>query len=272
MEEQDPKLKPRITYGMVVLGVLLVLALAFVTTPVVMKSHKKAAMTSTTSNAKQVFYLLIEFDQDYGEFPGDATAILHTGMGGEPIVDLRTCKGEYSNDYMGQFIAGGYTKSEQIFVAPWEKDPGRKADDDISSRSRILEAGECGFSYVKNQSTSDNSGRPVLLAPMSGEGVQFDPKPYDHKAVVLRIDGAVKQLLINKDTCKAKIGMGKTLFDGGADTVWGEEGFDVANLVHPRPWGKPLQPSMAARLMIGFLVVGIVFVFIRRRKKRHARG
>ena len=30
-------------------------------------------------------------------------------------------KGEYSNDYLGQFIAAGYTKSEEIFRARREK-------------------------------------------------------------------------------------------------------------------------------------------------------
>ena len=65
-------------------------------------------------------------------------------------------------------------------------------------------------------------------------GLTFDPDPYDGKAVALRIDGAVKQLLIDRDTGRAKIGGGKTLFEDGAETVWGS-GFDPENIVLPEP-------------------------------------
>lgn len=272
MDKSDQKLKRGFSWGMLVLGVLTVLVLLVTATPVVMKANKKADMTCATSNAKQVFYLMIEFDGDYQQFPSDATAILHTGSKGEPNVDLSSFKGKYSNDYMGQFIAAGYTKSEQIFVAPWEKDPSRKADDIISSRELILQGGECGFSYVKNQSTSEKSGRPLLVAPMKGEGFKFDPRIYGCKAVVLRIDGAVKQLLIDRERHLAKIGGGKTLFQTGPDTVWGENGVDESMLVHPAPNPSDGEdgrgPSIFAKIILGLLICGIIVMFTRKRKKR----
>lgn len=192
-------------------------------------------MTEATSNAKQVFYLMVEFDQDYGEFPGDATAILHQGENGMPDLDLRAYKGEYSNKYLGQFIAAGYTKSEEIFYAKGGSQHMKKPDNTIDLPGTILEAGECGFAYVKNQSTSDNTGRPLLMSPMSGEGQAFDTGPYDGKVVVLRIDGAVKQLLLDKKTGEAKIGDGKTLFQVGPGTVWQDGGFNPADVVLPEP-------------------------------------
>ena len=136
-------------------------------------------MTEATSNAKQVFYLLVEFDQDYGEFPGDATAILHKNESGEAYLDLRAFKGRYSNDYLGQLIAAGYTKSEEIFYGKSSSLTSKKPDNVIDSPERILEAGECGFAYYKNSSTSDNSGRPILMGPMLGKGQAFNLKPYD---------------------------------------------------------------------------------------------
>lgn len=200
--------------------IAIIAALAAMATPVIMKQNKKAAMTEATSNAKQIFYLMVEFDQDYGEFPGDDTA----------IDELSGFTGPNSNDYLAQLIEGGYTKSEEIFYAKGGASSNKKPDNVITTQQDQLSEGECGFAYVKNQSTSVNSGRPILAAPLDN-GEEFKPDPYDGKAVVLRIDGAVKQLLLNRNDNKAKIGGGKTLFDTGNDTVWGTDGFVQADLV-----------------------------------------
>ena len=200
--------------------IAIIAALAAMATPVIMKQNKKAAMTEATSNAKQVFYLMVEFDQDYGEFPGDATA----------VDELAGYTGSKSNDYLAQFIAGGYTKSEEIFYAKGGASNNKKPDNVITNQNDQLKAGECGFAYVRGQSTSDNSGRPLLFAPYEGSQ-KFKPDPYDGKAVVLRIDGAVKQLLLNKDTNLAKIGGGKTLFDTGSDSVWGASGLNTSDIL-----------------------------------------
>ena len=92
--------------------IAIIAALAAMATPVILKQKKKADMTEAVNNAKQIFYLMIEFDGDFGEFPSDASAadIDTTGTG----VTLGTST---SNDYFKQFIAGGYTKSEEIFYA-----------------------------------------------------------------------------------------------------------------------------------------------------------
>ena len=195
--------------------IAIIAALAAMATPVIMKQNKKAAMTEATSNAKQVFYLMVEFDQDFGEFPSDTTAA-ETGTTGTTS----------SNDYMSQFIDGGYIKSEEIFFAKGGASNNKKPDNVITS-GKILEKGECGFAYIKNQSTSANSGRPLLVAPYDTSN-KFKPDPYDGKAVVLRIDGAAKQLLLDKDTQLAKIGGGNTLFETGSDSVWGSETIEIA--------------------------------------------
>ncbi len=205
--------------------IAIIAALAAMATPVILKQKKKADMTEAVNNAKQVFYLMIEFDGDFGEFPSDDSAadidVAGTGI---------TLGTTHSNDYFNQFIAGGYTKSEEIFYA--KSTITKKPDNVLKGDS--LEAGECGFAYLANQSTSDNSGRPLIMAPMEESGETFDPDPYDNKAVVLRIDGSVKQLRVNQAKEAVLTGT-DTLFDTGEDSVWGTDGFVQADLKKAEP-------------------------------------
>ena len=187
--------------------------------------RRKADLTQATSNAKQLFYLMVEFDQDWGEFPNDDTA--------KNDVDLKGYTGKHSNDYLGQFIAGGYTKSEEIFFAKGGAPTKKKPDNDISTKAKTLEAGECGFAYYKGMSTSNHSRRPLLCAPMTGKGFKFNPKTYNGKALVLSIDGSVQHLLIDENG-DAIMRNGKKLFEGGKDTAWGVKGPDLKNLVFPK--------------------------------------
>lgn len=187
--------------------------------------RKKAEMTKAMMNAKQLFLLMVEFDQDFGAFPNDETA--------EADQDLNGYQGKFSNDYLGQLIAGGYTHSEEIFYAKGGSSTDQKPDNQFRTKAQTLAAGECGFAYVKGQSVSNNTGRPLLCAPMTGKGVKFDPKPYSGKAVVLRIDGSVKTYTINKDG-EVILPNGKGLFENGAGTVWGENGFKKEMLVFPK--------------------------------------
>lgn len=205
--------------------IAIIAALAAMATPVIMKQQKKAALTTATNNAKQIHILMVEFDTDFGSFPSDDTA--------EADVDLNGYTGAYSNDYLGQFIAGGYIKSEEIFYAKAGSDTNKQPDNDYSSKAKTLEAGECGFAYITNQSTSDNTGRTILAAPMEDGALTFKEDPYDGKGIALRIDGACKQLRLSKER-RAKLPGGKTLFEDGDDTVWGAGGFTSQDLKHAR--------------------------------------
>lgn len=181
-------------------------------------------MTEATSNAKQVFYLLVEFDQDYGCFPDDVTA----------VDALAECRGDYANDYLAQLFRAGYTTSEAIFYVRGGTKKDKRPDSVIQHKERLLEAGENGFAYIKGLDTSSNSGMPVLLSPMHQDGTRFSRDTDHHKAIVLRVDGAVKQMKIDRKTGEVQIGEGKTLFQSGADTVWGKEGFDLENLLYAK--------------------------------------
>ncbi|MBK1832060.1 hypothetical protein JIN77_15090 [Verrucomicrobiaceae bacterium R5-34] len=235
-----------------------------------MSSPRKADMTTATNNAKQIFLLMVEFDDDFGEFPSDQSASKKDA--------LKAYTGEYSNDYLGQFLAGGYVQSEEIFYAKGGK-RRVKPDNDYSSKDTTLAEGECGFAYIKGLSTSDLAGTPLLLASMYGDGYKFNSDVYKGKAVVLRIDGSVQTLRLNKDRL-AKLPNGKTLFEGGADTVWGEEGFDSSRLLyakHPydfkpaivrKEWVTP--PTIAVALIFLFICIYIGKKIARKPKQEGA--
>ena len=199
--------------------IAIIAALAAMATPVIMKQQKKAAMTTAISNAKQVFMLMVEFDQDFGAFPSTDLATDNPDLGPG---------GTTSNKLLAMFIEGGYVQSEEIFYAKGGSKTNKKPDNVITG-GKILEPGECGFAYTTEQSTSNNSGRPVLMAPMSDSGNTFKRDPYDGKAVALRLDGSVQTLRLKKATGggntdgEALIGGGKTLFQTGQDSVWGDD-------------------------------------------------
>ena len=190
-----------------------------------LNQRKKKDLAMAINNSKQLFYLMVEFDGDYGDFPSDQTA--------DENKDLSGYKGKNSNDYLAQFIAAGYTRSEEIFYARGGSKAKKKPDNDTTTKAKRLEAGECGFTYIKGLSVSNNSMLPLLVAPMTGKGVKFDPKPYNGKAIVLRIDGSVKTYNID---AKGDVILpnGKKLFEDGKDTPWGEKGFDAKMLMFPK--------------------------------------
>ncbi|NWK56829.1 hypothetical protein HW115_14495 [Verrucomicrobiaceae bacterium N1E253] len=214
-------------------------------TPTVLKSKKYSALATKVYYAKQLHLALFEFEQDHGMFPGDATA----------VGELAAFRGDHSNDYLGQLIAAGYYEDSGKcqFVSNSSSHLG------IAPGSGKFEAGECGFSYIKNQKIDYDDGstsRPLLLASMTGEGTKFDPKAYRGRSVVLRIDGSVKQLRI--DPSGEAVLKNKSLFDSGEDTIWGERGFDSASLVHP----MPCRPDWVQRARGWWKWFGLLAVFL----------
>jgi prepilin-type N-terminal cleavage/methylation domain-containing protein len=192
--------------------IAIIAALAAMATPVIMKQKKKADMITAVSNSKQIFILMVEFDDDFGSFPSTATA----GMDDS----LTAYTGTTSNDLLGQLIAGGFVSSEEIFYAKGGSPTSTsKPDDDFTTKATTLAAGECGFSYVEEQNTSKNSGRALLMTPMIN-GTTFNEDAFGGKAVVLRIDGAAKTYRV-QDDLTVKLPNKKDLFATGADTPWG---------------------------------------------------
>ncbi|MGJ8676160.1 MAG: type II secretion system protein [Akkermansiaceae bacterium] len=195
--------------------IAIIASLAALSTPVIFKQIKKGHMIEASKNGQQVLMLLNEFDGDYGGFPSDSSA--------NSDVDLKEYVGEYSNDYLGQLIAGNYIKEEEIFFtrSGSSSNTAKKPDNVFTDKSNTLQAGECGFAYVKDLSVSMDSKTPVLMSPMMTK-TTFNDIAYDGNAVVIRLDGSARQLRLSKDK-KAKLPSGNTIFDIGENTVWGDE-------------------------------------------------
>jgi len=197
--------------------IAIIAALAAMATPVIMKQQKKAAMIEATSNAKQVFYLLVDFDQEYGAFPDKADS---GGFGGTTTT---------SNDVLKQLFFAGLTKSEEVFYAKTAF--SKKPDGDVGvaavtgGYATALEPGECGFLYIDKQSTGKNSARPILAAPLLDTAtLKFDSNMYGGRMIALRIDGAVKQYRVDEldGAAKTKIGTTQTDIFGTSNPVWSD--------------------------------------------------
>jgi hypothetical protein len=76
---------------------------------------------------------------------------------------------------------------------------GSRKPDGIISPGKALAPGEVGFGYIAGLSTKGNPARPVAFAPIIPGTDRFDPKPFDGKAVVLRMDNSVTSLTIDEN-------------------------------------------------------------------------
>jgi len=184
--------KTKLAKGFTLVELLVVIAiiaaLAALSTPVVLKQQKKAAATEAVNNAKQMFILLFEFDQDRGQYPG-AAAVNPSGN-----VSAST------NAAFREFFIGSQIDSEEIFYC---KDGlAVQPDGDISgtANANAIEAGACGFRYLwkgaKGYSTVDPSGVPLVITPCDAlaptSTAPFKIAPFGGKAVILFNDGSVK--------------------------------------------------------------------------------
>jgi hypothetical protein len=202
---------------------LFILGVLLMAYPVYRVSGKTKMHYSTMaiSNAKQVYLVLMDFEADYGYFPDDHTALKDPAMFG--------FTGSFSNEYLGQLIAGGYTRSEEIFVAKDKRYSLSRADDVTTPDTRILEKNECGFSYVlveengkrRGLTTKDNGGIPILAAPLANQAGSFEKSSFDNHGVYIRVDGAARSERLRRSDQKIKLPGGMTLFETGPGTVWG---------------------------------------------------
>ena len=202
---------------------LFILGVLLIAYPVYRSTGKTKMRDSTVaiSNAKQVYLVLLDFEADYGYFPDDHTALKDPALSG--------FTGSFSNDYLGQLIAGEYTRSEEIFYALDKRHRVRKPDDVISPVSRILEKNECGFSYVmveengkrRGLKTTDNGGIPVIVAPLVDPAGSFEKSSFDNQGVYIRVDGSARRERLRRSDQKMKLPGGLTLFDTGPGSFWG---------------------------------------------------
>lgn len=192
-----------------IVGVISILGLA-VAPMFIRRKRTSCGPTEQVHNARQIGLALYEFEVEYGKFP-DATTIAAVRSKTGSLMPLGT---KSSNDYFRQLMAGGIAMSEAMFYA---KGRGTHKPDGLMNGSQALAKGECGFTYLSGLSSKGNPSRPIIVAPMIPGTDRFDPKPFEGKAVLLRLDNSVTSLPIDKNG-HVIVG-GKNLFDP-SNPIW----------------------------------------------------
>lgn len=196
--------------------IVIIASLAGLTAPMVIRQRKKADQTQAISNARQIGLALMEFDNDYGSFPGAlALAQLDTTS------TITGTAGSDSNGYFRMLMQAGLTQSEEMFYAKAQRTI--KPDGNITSNAVALAAGEVGFGYItvgsEGLSSAGNPARPLVISPLTPSATTLDPVPFDKNLVALRGDNSAVSL-------KMRVASGATV---GTVTQAGQDLFASAN-------------------------------------------
>lgn len=156
---------------------------------------------------RAIYLFLMDFELDFGSFPDES--VMDDLEEFNKVNHL--AKGS-SNRYLGMLFAGGYAnaKLETYFSFPFDSINVKKADQ-VINEEKLLEVGECSFTYNAGLSTSSNGATPVLLFPVVPGKMSFDPVAGNGKAYVLRVDGAVTSYDVAADG--SVMVNGKSFFD-----------------------------------------------------------
>jgi type II secretory pathway pseudopilin PulG len=176
-----------------VVAAVIISSLAGLTSPMVIRSQKKAPQTEATNNLRQIGLALYEFETEYGQYPSSATIPLVKAKHPTHTINL---SGNSSNALFRQLFAADFTQSERMFYAKIKNT--RKPDGDIRP-GQALKKGEVAFAYISVLSTKGNPARIIAFAPIIPGTTRFDPKPFEGKAVALRIDNSVSSYTIQND-------------------------------------------------------------------------
>lgn len=153
---------------------------------------KKNNMTVAINHARIIGLNLFEFELEYGSYPNDETL--------EPVNEnsdvILTADDKSSDGYLRQLFAAGIVQKEAIFFA---KIAGTKEGDAADDATKALGKGKNAFTYISGLSSAGNPGRPILLCPVIPGTTKFDPKPFDGKAIILKVDNSVSTLPIEDD-------------------------------------------------------------------------
>lgn len=194
-----------------IVAAILVIVIAGLTAPMVIRSPKRPNQTEAVNNARQIGMALFEFQEDYGQMP-DAATIDKVRQSNATDLKLGS---KSSNDFLRQLIASRIAQSEPMFYA---RISGTRKPDGVITGASALAKGECGFVYFTGTTKETNPSRPLLVTPLIPGTNRFDPKPFDGKAVMLKGDNSVTSLPIVKATGRVMVN-GQNLMDP-ANPIW----------------------------------------------------
>lgn len=210
--------------------IVIIASLAGLTAPMVIRQRKKADQTEATNNIRQIGFAMLEFDSDYGTYPGTTSlAQLDT------TATVIGAAGPNSNEFFRMFFQAGLTQSEAMFYC--KAGSTIKPDGVITDNTTALAAGECGFGYAteatEGYSSAGNPSRPLIMAPLASGATSavFNPDPFDKNAVLLRGDNSVNSLKILVDGTVRQGGVDP--FAAGVDTIWSSATAPTINIPIP---------------------------------------
>ena len=183
---------------------LIIACLAALTAPMIIRQQKMANRSEALSNAKQIGIVLYQFNEEFGSYPNAETAKLVADK-----TSTTQITGDSANARFRQLIASQITINEQMFYA---KSAGTNKPDGFIDGDFALQYGECGFGYIDNISSNTPDARPIVMTPFVPGTTEFDPKPFDGKAIILWTDNSVHTYPIDRTTGKVIID-GKSILD-----------------------------------------------------------
>ena len=186
MARNEPTTRPRrkLLPHFVLGGLILAGTLAFIAFPMVTRSRGKGShRIEAINNLHQIGLALFEFDSEYGSFPSaDTIADVREETG----TDLELGDAS-SNQLFRQLIATGL-KSEKPYFC-YRPPPARRPDD-VVTKGKALEPGECSWGYVAGLNSNFAPGTPIVFGPLVPGTRRFDPIPLRGKAIILSADNS----------------------------------------------------------------------------------
>ncbi len=214
---------------MVVIAILA--ALGSISYPAIIDRMNDGDRQIASSNLKQVYTMMQQFNTDRSTYPCDSSAEELTEA--HPDINFGELSGNDSNAYFRQLLMVERTPSEKVFYAKVNcagKVINKEGDDKVAN-GRALERGENAISYVMRKSSEDSSkvavnktNAPLAIAgvypakaPYAGDRVAYDNSSFRGHVFVLSCDGSVKDIKedIQEDDMeedKATLKDGKNIF------------------------------------------------------------
>ncbi len=206
--------RPGFTLVELLVVISIILVLAGIAYPVIMKQARAGDEVKMMNNAKQILMAMGDFDRSFQSYPDDSTAERIEENPAYKKVEGLVLIGDTSNPYFRQLIASGKMENEEPFYAKIESKKGRTREPDHKvANGKALEKGENAFCYVmidRGDSTMGLSGSsagtdtPVILTLVnetSNAGTaSYDLDAVGGKVFVLRADNSAKSYELNPNT------------------------------------------------------------------------
>ena len=166
--------------------IAIIATLAALSMPAITSATKRAALTKSVSNARQMRIALEDFAIDFdGEFVNETNAAQISDSGNVTFSDA-------SDAFQTLLDSGSLgNASEELFYTKELKNEaslGHSQGDEDGT----LTDDECGYSYVTDLSNTSPGSAPVITTKLKSAAGEFYTSVWGHKAVIARVDNSAK--------------------------------------------------------------------------------